>query len=332
MLYCVDGECYRRFAAARWPQTAGPEVREGRFRSGKCGAVPKFLGPDSLRHVSASSVSGSGYPRAMTRVALIGGGKMGSALVGGLLEGGWDPDELAVAEVDAERRRELEREFPKVRIVPSPAWAVADADVVIVAVKPADIDASLRAAELSLNPATLVVSIAAGVTLRTLEALVPGRPVIRAMPNTPALVGLGASAIAAGRHADQHHLDLASRLLGAVGIVVIVGEGALDAVTGLSGSGPAYIFLVAEAMIEAGVLVGLARDVSEQLVVQTLLGSATLLAQSDDGPESLRAAVTSPGGTTAAGLRELESARLRAAILDAVSAATRRSRELGAPG
>lgn len=268
----------------------------------------------------------------MTRVALIGGGKMGSALVGGLLEGGWDPDELAVAEVDAERRRELEREFPKVRIVPSPAWAVADADVVIVAVKPADIDASLRAAESSLNPATLVVSIAAGVTLRTLEALVPGRPVIRAMPNTPALVGLGASAIAAGRHADQHHLDLASRLLGAVGIVVIVGEGALDAVTGLSGSGPAYIFLVAEAMIEAGVLVGLARDVSEQLVVQTLLGSATLLAQSDDGPESLRAAVTSPGGTTAAGLRELESARLRAAILDAVSAATRRSRELGAPG
>jgi len=268
----------------------------------------------------------------MTSVALIGGGKMGSALLGGLLEGGWDPDELVVAEVDAERRRELEREFPKVRIVPSPAWAAADADVVIVAVKPGDIDASLQAAESSLRSSTLVLSIAAGVTLATLEALVPGRPVVRAMPNTPALVGLGASAIAAGRHADAQHLELASRLLGAVGIVVIVGEAALDAVTGLSGSGPAYIFLVAEAMIEAGVLVGLARDVSERLVVQTLLGSATLLAQSDDGPESLRAAVTSPGGTTAAGLRELESARLRAAILDAVSAATRRSRELGASG
>ena len=111
-----------------------------------------------------------------------------------------------------------------------------------------------------------------------------------------------------------------------------VNESALDAVTGLSGSGPAYVFLVAEAMIEAGVLVGLARDVAEKLVVQTLLGSATLLAQSDDGPEALRAAVTSPGGTTAAGLRELESARMRAAILDAVSAATNRSRELGAPG
>jgi pyrroline-5-carboxylate reductase len=268
----------------------------------------------------------------MTSVALIGGGKMGSALLGGLLEGGWDPDELAVAEVDAERRRELEREFPKVRIVPSPAWAVADADVVIMAVKPGDIDASLQAAESSLRSSTLVLSIAAGVTLATLEALVPGRPVVRAMPNTPALVGLGASAIAAGRHADAQHLELASRLLGAVGIVVIVAEAALDAVTGLSGSGPAYIFLVAEAMIEAGVLVGLARDVSERLVVQTLLGSATLLAQSNDGPESLRAAVTSPGGTTAAGLRELESARLRAAILDAVSAATRRSKELGASG
>jgi pyrroline-5-carboxylate reductase len=267
----------------------------------------------------------------MTSVALIGGGKMGSALLGGLLDGGWDPEGLAVAEVDAERRRDLEQQFPKVRIVPSPAWAVADADVVIVAVKPGDIAASLQAAEASLRAETLVLSIAAGVTIATLEALVPGRPVVRAMPNTPALVGLGASAIAAGRHADDHHLELASRLLGAVGIVVTVGESSLDAVTGLSGSGPAYVFLMAEAMIEAGVLVGLPRDISEQLVVQTLLGSATLLAQSGDSPESLRAAVTSPGGTTAAGLRELESARLRAAILEAVSAATRRSRELGAP-
>jgi pyrroline-5-carboxylate reductase len=267
----------------------------------------------------------------MTNVALIGGGRMGSALLGGLLDGGWDPDAVSVAEVDPERRRALEQEFPKVRVVPSPAWAVADADVVIVAVKPDDVAASLEAAETSLRPETLVLSIAAGVTIAALEALVPGRPVVRAMPNTPALVGLGASAIAPGRHAADNHLQLATRLLGAVGIVVTVGEPALDAVTGLSGSGPAYVFLVAEAMIEAGVLVGLSRDVAQQLVVQTLLGSATLLAQSDEGPESLRAAVTSPGGTTAAGLRELESARLRAAILDAVSAATRRSRELGAP-
>jgi len=257
---------------------------------------------------------------------------MGSALLGGLLDSGWDADELAVAEVDTDRRRELEQQFPKVRVVPSPAWAVADADVVILAVKPGDVSASLAAAESSLRADALVLSIAAGVKIATLEALAPGRPVVRAMPNTPALVGLGASAIAPGRHADDPHLELASRLLGAVGIVVTVGEPALDAVTGLSGSGPAYVFLVAEALIEAGVLEGLPRDIAEKLVVQTLLGSATLLAQSDDGPVALREAVTSPGGTTAAGLRELESARVRAAILDAVSAATRRSRELGEPG
>lgn len=254
---------------------------------------------------------------------------MGSALLGGLLDGGWDADDLAVAEVDADRRRELEHEFPKVRVVPSPAWAVADADVVIVAVKPGDVGVSLQAAETSLRPDTLVLSIAAGVTIATLEALVPGRPVVRAMPNTPALVGLGASAIAAGHDAGEPHLELAARLLGTVGIVVTVAERALDAVTGLSGSGPAYVFLVAEALIEAGVLEGLTRDVAERLVVQTLLGSATLLAQSDEGPVALRAAVTSPGGTTAAGLRELEAAGVRAAFLDAVSAATRRSRELG---
>jgi pyrroline-5-carboxylate reductase len=150
------------------------------------------------------------------------------------------------------------------------------------------------------------------------------------MPNTPALVGKGASAIAGGSDADDSHLELAEQLLGAVGIVVRVGEPALDAVTGLSGSGPAYVFLLAEALIEAGVLVGLTRPVAYELVVQTLVGSALLLASDESGPEALRAAVTSPGGTTAAGLRELENHGVRAAILDAVAAATRRSRELGA--
>ena len=160
----------------------------------------------------------------MTRIALVGGGKMGSALLGGLLDAGWDADELSVAEVDADRRRELEQLFPKVRVVPTPAWAVADADVVVLAVKPGDVAASLEAAEASLGADALVLSIAAGVTLATLEALAPGRPVVRAMPNTPALVGLGASAIAAGRHAGEPQLELASRLLGAVGIVVTVAE------------------------------------------------------------------------------------------------------------
>lgn len=257
---------------------------------------------------------------------------MGAALVGGLLEVGWDDDLVAVAEVDVERRRELEHQFPKVRVVPSAAWAVADADVVVVAVKPGDVAATLAAAAPALHDGTLVLSIAAGVVIATIEALVPGLPVVRAMPNTPALVGKGASAIAPGTSATAEHLDLAERLLGSVGIVVRVAEPALDAVTGLSGSGPAYVMLVAEALIEAGVLVGLPRDVAARLVAQTLLGSATLLAHGDEGPEALRAAVTSPGGTTAAGLHELEKAGVRAAFLDAVAAATRRSTELGNPG
>lgn len=265
----------------------------------------------------------------MARVALLGGGKMGAALVGGLLDASWDADAIAIAEIDADRRAELEQQFPKVRLVPSAAWAVPEADVVVLAVKPGDVAATLAIAQPHLGDTTLVLSIAAGVTIATIEAAIPDRPVVRAMPNTPALVGIGASAIAAGAHASNEHLDLAEQLLGAVGIVVRVTEPALDAVTGLSGSGPAYVFLLAEAMIEAGVLNGLTRDVASQLVLQTLLGSATLLARDPAGPEALRAAVTSPGGTTAAGLRELESHGLRAAILDAVSAATKRSRELG---
>ncbi len=265
----------------------------------------------------------------MARVALLGGGKMGAALVGGLLDGGYDPDDVGVAEVDPERRRDLEARFPKVRVAPTGAWAVADADVVIVAVKPGDVPAALTAALPALPRDALVLSIAAGVTIATVEAAAPGRPVVRAMPNTPALVGLGASAIAPGATATEEHLELASRLLRAVGIVVRVEEHQLDAVTGLSGSGPAYVMLVAEALTEAGVLVGLPRPIANQLVEQTLLGAATLLAHGDDGPETLRAAVTSPGGTTAAGLRELEARGVRAAFLDAVAAATERSRELG---
>ena len=265
----------------------------------------------------------------MTNVALIGGGRMGSALLGGLLDGGWDPDAVSVAEVDPERRRALEQEFPKVRVVPSPAWAVADADVVIVAVKPGDVAASLEAAETSLRPETLVLSIAAGVTIAALEALVPGRPVVRAMPNTPALVGLGASAIAPGRHAADNHLQLATRLLGAVGIVVTVGEPALDAVTGLSGSGPAYIFLVIEALSDAGVKVGLARQQSQELAAQTVLGSAKLLIETGEHPGRLKDQVTSPGGTAIAGLHTLEAGGLRTTLMNAVVAATKRSRELG---
>jgi pyrroline-5-carboxylate reductase len=174
-------------------------------------------------------------------------------------------------------------------------------------------------------------SIAAGITIDRIEAaLPPARLVVRAMPNTPSLVGAGAAAIAGGHHAAEDDLVWAEHILDAVGVVVRTSESLLDAVTGLSGSGPAYVFLVAEALIEAGVLVGLSRDVSARLAGQTLLGSARLLVDTGDSPADLRAAVTSPGGTTAAGLRALEDGGVRSAILDAVVAATERARELGA--
>jgi pyrroline-5-carboxylate reductase len=262
-------------------------------------------------------------------LALLGGGKMGEALASGLVASGWDPESLAIAEIDMERRRVLEGQLPGVRVVPSPAWAAADVDAVVVAVKPPDVADALRACEGTLPAEALVLSIAAGVTIADIEAVAGERPVVRAMPNTGALVRKGAAAIAAGTRAGEPHLALAERLLGAVGTVVRVPETQLDAVTGLSGSGPAYVFLLAEAMTEAGVLVGLPRPDAAALVTQTLLGAATLLAETGDSPESLRAAVTSPGGTTAAGLHELEAHGVRAAVLDAVAAATNRSRQLG---
>ena len=254
---------------------------------------------------------------------------MGEALLAGLLDAGWEPEGISVAEVDPDRRRILEERFPQVRVVPSPAWAVADAGLVVVAVKSTDVIAALEQCATTLPEHALVLSIAAGVTLDTLETAAPDRPVVRAMPNTAALVRQGAAAIAPGKHATDADLDMAERVLGAVGVVVRVPESLLDAVTGLSGSGPAYVFLVAEALVEAGVLVGLPRDTAATLVHQTLVGAATLLADGTEGPEALRAAVTSPGGTTAAGLQRLESHSVRAAFLEAVAAATERSRELG---
>jgi pyrroline-5-carboxylate reductase len=259
------------------------------------------------------------------QLAVLGGGRMGEALLAGMLDAGWDADALAVAEVDPERRRLVEERFRGVRVVPSSAWAVAESDVVVVAVKPGDVGAALEQCLPSLKTDALVLSIA------TLEEAVPDRPVVRAMPNTAALVRKGAAAIAGGRHATDAHLDEAERILGSVGVVVRVPEELLDAVTGLSGSGPAYVFLVAEAMVEAGVLVGLPRETASTLVHQTLVGAAALLVDGTEGPEALRAAVTSPGGTTAAGLARLEAHGVRAAFLEAVEAATRRSEQIGRP-
>jgi pyrroline-5-carboxylate reductase len=254
---------------------------------------------------------------------------MGEALAIGLVDAGWDPERIVIAEVDTERRHLVEARLPGVRVVASAAWAANDADAVVVAVKPGDVVSALTSCAEALRDDALVLSIAAGVTIATIEAALPRRPVVRAMPNTGALVGQGAAAIAAGTHATEADLELAERVLGAVGLVVRVTEAQLDAVTGLSGSGPAYLFLVAEALIEAGVLVGLARDTSAALVRQTMLGAATLLSDGAEGPEALRAAVTSPGGTTAAGLQVLEAHGVRAAFLEAVQAAADRSEKLG---
>lgn len=249
---------------------------------------------------------------------------MGEALLGGLRAGGREAGGLAVVEPVERRRRELEERFPGVVTSEGPV----PGDGIVLAVKPGLVPAAATAA--GEAGCRRVLSIAAGVTLATLEAaLPPGTPVIRAMPNTAALVGAGAAAIAAGSSAGEGDLAWAEEVLGAVGVVVRVGEELLDAVTGLSGSGPAYVFLVAEALIEGGVLAGLPRDVSVELATHTLLGAAKLLAESGSTPEVLRAQVTSPGGTTAAGLRALEAAGVRSALLEAVAAATERSRELG---
>ena len=264
------------------------------------------------------------------RVALLGGGRMGEALAVGLVDAGWDPTTIAIAEIDADRRRILEERLPDVRVAPSPSWAAADADVVVLAVKPHDAATALQSCADVLPETALILSIAAGVTISTRwRRPHPDAPSCGRCPTPARWWATSAAAISAGCTATELDLELAERVLGSVGIVVRVPEHQLDAVTGLSGSGPAYVFLVAEAMIEAGVLVGLPRDTADALVRQTILGAAKLLAAGTDSAEQLRAAVTSPGGTTAAGLQVLEGHGVRAALMDAVEAATRRSTELG---
>ena len=257
------------------------------------------------------------------RLVIVGGGRMGEALLGGLLAAGWAARDLGVVEPVPERRRLLVDRFAGVVASETPLGGSGT----VLAVKPAAVAEAASAAVAAGTDRLL--SIAAGVPLAAIEAVTGALPVVRAMPNTPALVGAGAAAVAPGRHAGEDDLTWAEEVLGAVGTVVRVPEHLLDAVTGLSGSGPAYVFLVAEALVDAGVLVGLPRDTASALTVQTLLGAARLLAEGDEGPQELRAAVTSPGGTTAAGLRVLEANGVRSALLEAVAAAAERSAELG---
>jgi pyrroline-5-carboxylate reductase len=261
---------------------------------------------------------------------IVGGGKMGSALLGGLLSSGWvKPEEVAVAETSSARRDELAGEFPGVRVVDAPeapGTGTGTAGTVL-AVKPDAAEGACRV--LGAVGVTRVLSIVAGIPCLRLETALGGQPsVVRAMPNTPALVRAGVTAISGGSHATSADLAWAEEVMGAVGTVVRLPERLLDPVTGLSGSGPAYFFLVAEALIESGVQMGLTREVSRTLVVETMLGSAKLLAETGEEPAALRATVTSPAGTTAAGIRALESRAVRSAFMEAVAAATERSRSL----
>ncbi len=260
-------------------------------------------------------------------IALLGVGKLGEALLSGLLRSGQPADRLLGAERHEARAAEITRRYGVA--TPDPVTAAAQADVVVLAVKPQDMRALLAEIAGALRPATLVVSVAAGITTRVIEReLAEGTPVVRVMTNTPVFVDKAMSAVSAGSCATQAHVALVEELLSHVGKVVRVPESQQDAVTALSGSGPAYVFFLVEALIDAGILLGLPRAVAHELIVQTLVGSAAMLAESGEHPVLLREAVTSPGGTTIAAIRTMEDHGVRAAMLAAVEAAHDRSRQL----
>jgi pyrroline-5-carboxylate reductase len=259
-------------------------------------------------------------------IAILGCGRIGEALLAGLLGAGWK--DIVVTSRTESRATEL-RERHGVEATTDNAAAVAKAELVVVAVKPQDIDALLAEVGPLLTVEQTVLSIAAAIPTAQIEARVAdGVPVVRAMPNAPSIVHEGMAGICAGAHAGEAHLARAEDALAHLGRVVRVPESAMDAVTALSGSGPAYFALLAEAMIEAGILLGVSREISTTLVVQTMLGTAKQLRDLGMHPVELRESVTSPGGTTIAAIRELEQAGVRAALLNAVQAAMTRAGEL----
>jgi pyrroline-5-carboxylate reductase len=261
-------------------------------------------------------------------VAVLGAGKIGEALLAGLLAAGRTADDLVFTERHPERAAELSARHG-VAAVDVPTVA-ARAEVIVVAVKPQDIAPVLAELAPAIRPGTLVVSLCAGLPIALFEgALPPDTPVVRVMPNTPMLVGEAMSAMSPGTHATGEQLAVVEKMLGSVGRVVTVPESQQDAVTALSGSGPAYFFFLVEAMIDAGILLGLPRTVVSDLIVQSAYGAARMLRESSDHPVLLREAVTSPAGTTIAAIRELERHGVRAALLDAIEAARDRSAELG---
>ena len=262
-------------------------------------------------------------------VAIVGAGVMGETLLSGLIRGGMPAGDLVVGEKRAERAVELRSKYA-VTVVTELA-ELADADTVALVVKPQDMGEVLAELAPHISAGQLVVSLAAGITTAFVEShLAEGVAVVRVMPNTPALVDEGMAAISAGTHCDEEHLVRAEKLLATTGRVARVPEKQQDAVTAISGSGPAYLFFVVEAMIEAGVHLGLPRSTASELVVQTVVGSAKLLRETGEHPTVLRERVTSPGGTTAAAIRQLEDHKVRAAFITAMEAARDRSKALAA--
>jgi pyrroline-5-carboxylate reductase len=264
------------------------------------------------------------------RVGFVGGGNMGEALIRGLLAAGVVPADLITAtEVRADRAAQLARQFGITVHADNPRL-VRDADVVILAVKPQIMGAILAEIAPAVTPRHLLISIAAGVSTATIRAgLGKEARIVRVMPNTPALVLQGAAAIAPGQGAAPEDLAIAQEIFGAVGRAVVLGEEAMDAVTGLSGSGPAYVAIVIEALADGGVRMGLDRATALTLATQTVLGAAQLLAETGMHPGALKDMVSSPGGTTIAGITALEEGGLRSTLIRAVERATLRSRELG---
>jgi pyrroline-5-carboxylate reductase len=263
-------------------------------------------------------------------IAFLGAGNMAEALVKGLLRAEVaDPQEVLCTDRRKERGIELTARYG-VRFDTSNPKAAELADIIVLSVKPQVMNHLLEEIAPALNPSKLVISIAAGVPIEAIERKVGhGVRIIRTMPNTPALVGAGATALSPGKHATEADLEQAKALFDAIGKAVIVDEPLLDAVTGLSGSGPAYVFLIIEALSDAGVKVGLPRYTAQELAAQTVLGSARLLIETGEHPGRLKDQVTSPGGTAIAGLHTLEAGGLRTTLMNAVEAATKRSKELG---
>jgi pyrroline-5-carboxylate reductase len=263
-------------------------------------------------------------------IAFLGAGNMAEALIKGLLRAGTArPESIIATGRRAERLEELKRAYG-IRVTQDNLAAAREADIVVLSVKPQAMDKLVIQVAPALDQRKLIISVAAGVPIAALERrLGAGARIIRTMPNTPSLVGAGACALARGEHASEEDLTIASRIFHAVGITTVVEENLLDAVTGLSGSGPAYIFLVIEALSDAGVKVGLPRYTALKLAAQTVLGSAQLLIETNAHPGHLKDQVTSPGGTAIAGLHTLEAGGLRTTLINAVEAATRRARELG---